>query len=72
MADPLPLRILRTVGNNKPVAIDYLSFRLGSSRSDIENSLVHLKNQGLVELLTDDKVQLAPASELNRTRTAIE
>lgn len=65
MADPLALRILQTVSNKKPVAIDYLSFRLGTSRSDIEESLTHLKTQGVVAL-DGDKVQLA--SEFDRTK----
>jgi hypothetical protein len=70
MGDPLALRILQTVSNQKPVPLDYLTFKLGASRSDIEQSVRHLQTQGAVDLV-GDKVQLAGV-ESNRSSTAVE
>lgn len=53
MADPLALRILQTVSGNKTVPIDYLTFRLGTSRPEIERQLDLLQSQGVIRRIDD-------------------
>jgi biotin operon repressor len=56
MAEPLALQILQTISTNKIVPIEYLTFRLGSSRPEIERHIHSLENQGVIRR-TDDQVE---------------
>jgi DNA-binding Lrp family transcriptional regulator len=48
MAEPLALRILQALQHAKDAEVDYLAFRLGASKEEIEDRLQELVGRGIV------------------------
>ena len=69
MSDPLAIGIMQTVKMNKSVLVDFLVYKLGSSRAEVDRRIDSLVASGVVRRV-DDKVELETDSHTATTPTA--